>query len=325
MNGQALRIAFAGTPAFAAQHLQALLDSHSNVITVLTQPDRPSGRGRKPGSSAVKQLAEKYKIPVLQPESLKSSKAQGLLEPLAMDLMVVVAYGLLLPQAVLDIPRYGCINVHASLLPRWRGAAPIERAILAGDAETGITIMQMDAGLDTGDILLSLSTPIEPQDNSETLIARLIVLGCQGLHQILDQIRDEQLTPAPQDNDQSTYAGKLSKEDALIHWNSSAQEIQRQIAAFYPRSPAWCYMNTQRVRIIQSSPESGRFSSPPGTIVSADASGLLVSCRDSSLRIQRMQLPGKKPGHVRDILNARQDLFAVGSLFLERQAFPDEG
>jgi methionyl-tRNA formyltransferase len=324
MNNQALHIVFAGTTGFAALHLHALLENNYHVGAVYTQPDRPAGRGKKLRPSPVKQLAIDFGIPVFQPDSLKTSEQQELLRSLKIDLMVVVAYGLLLPQAVLDIPHYGCINVHASLLPRWRGAAPIERAILAGDSETGITIMQMDAGLDTGDILFSLSTPIEPHDNSETVSSRLAGLGCQGLLETLDLISIGKLTPTPQDNTQSTYAEKLSTADAQIIWNRPAQEIQRQIAAFYPRSPGWTYINEQRIRIIQSHPDVRKFPSSPGTIVKSDRSGLLVSCKNSSLLIEQMQLSGKNPNKVAEILNSHHALFSVGSIFKGLQASIDE-
>lgn len=321
MNQQALRIAFAGTPDFAAQHLKALLDSEqNNLVAVYTQPDRPSGRGKKDKPSPVKSLALAHEIPVYQPLNFDSSEQVALLESLQIDVMIVVAYGLLLPQYILDIPRFGCLNVHASLLPRWRGAAPIERAILAGDLETGISIMQMDAGLDTGDILLTATTRIEPQENSSILTARLITLGCQTLINVLEQIQKNELSPVQQiileqNGSPSTYAKKLHKSEALIDWNRPALEVQRQVNAFFPRSPAYCFLHSKRVRIIQSRPDLGTSDTAPGTVVSSSSQGLLIACFESSLLVTHVQLEGKKANSITDILNGQPDLFAPGIKF----------
>ncbi len=315
MNKPALRIAFAGTPDFAASHLKALISAGYNILGVYTQPDRPAGRGKYDKPSPVKTLALESNLPVFQPYSLKDDKAQKQLKALNLDVMVVVAYGLILPQAVLDIPRFGCINVHASLLPRWRGAAPIERAMLAGDEKTGITIMQMDAGLDTGDMLLSKATPIEADDNSASLTARLTSIGQKALLDVLKQIQSETLSPLPQDDKQSTYAAKLSKEEALIVWNKDAKEILQQINAFYPRSPAYSFYKGQRLRIIQASAQAAALSCRVGTIDKIDPQGLMVACGNSSLLIKKIQLPGKAEISVKDFLNGRTDYFTVGSSF----------
>ncbi len=315
MNKPALRIAFAGTPDFAASHLEALISAGYNILGVYTQPDRPAGRGKQDKPSPVKTLALESNLSVFQPYSLKNDEAQKQLKALNLDVLIVVAYGLILPQAVLDIPRFGCINVHASLLPRWRGAAPIERAMLAGDEKTGITIMQMDAGLDTGDMLLSKATPIETDDNSASLTARLATIGQKALIDVLKQIQSETLSPLRQDNNQSTYAAKLSKEEALIAWNKDAKEIQQQINAFYPRSPAYSFYKGQRLRIIQGSANATALSGGVGTIDKIDQEGLLVACGNSSLLIKKIQLPGKAEISIKDFLNGRRDYFTAGSRF----------
>jgi len=315
MNKSALRIAFAGTPDFAASHLEVLIKAGYNILGVFTQPDRPSGRGKHDKPSPVKTLALEANLPVFQPYSLKNRETQMQLEALNLDVLVVVAYGLILPKAVLDIPRYGCINVHASLLPRWRGAAPIERAILAGDEKTGITIMQMDAGLDTGDMLLSIATPIKKDDNSASLTARLTGIGQKALLNVLQQIQSETLSPCAQDDELSTYAAKLDKEEALIIWNRHAKEIQQQINAFYPRSPAYCFYKGQRLRIIMASTQNKALSSNSGTIDQVFQNGILVACQNSSLLIEKIQLPGKAEIEVKDFLNGRKDFFTPGTFF----------
>lgn len=323
MTDSSLRIVFAGTPDFAAAHLQALLDSPHQVIAVLTQPDRKAGRGKSLRPSPVKQLALDHELPVYQPLSLKDAGTETLLRELTPDLMVVVAYGLLLPQAILDIPRLGCINVHASLLPRWRGAAPIERAILAGDKQSGISIMQMDAGLDTGDILATGATDITPEDNSAMLTERLIHIGQELLLETLDRLGNQsrgELQSTPQDESLCTYADKLSKEDASIDWQSGADQILRQMRAFFPRSPAFSFMGKERVRLLDGYKVSNHSlknqgSASPGEILQADKSGLLVACSQGALQLTRVQLAGKKPVSVAELLNARREQFAPGKTF----------
>lgn len=315
MNTPALRIGFAGTPDFAASHLEVLIQAGYNILGVYTQPDRPVGRGKQPKPSPVKTLALASNLPIFQPQSLKNDEVQMQLQGLNLDVLVIVAYGLILPQDVIDLPRFGCINVHASLLPRWRGAAPIERALLAGDKETGITIMQMDASLDTGDILLSKATPIEVGDNSSSLTARLTTLGKNALLAVLHQIQSRSVLPQRQNNALSTYASKLTKEEALITWNRDAKEIQRQINAFYPRSPAYCFYNGQQLRIIQASPQSESLPTISGTIVKISHEGVKVSCKNSCLLITRIQLPGKTEISIKDFLNGHTNYFLPGKLF----------
>ena len=232
--GQSLRIVFAGTPDFAARHLAALLSSEHEVIAVYTQPDRPAGRGKKLTASPVKNIALENNIPVYQPENFKSDEAKQELADLNADIMVVVAYGLLLPQAVLDTPRLGCINVHGSILPRWRGAAPIQRSIWAGDKETGVTIMQMDIGLDTGDMLSIATLPIESTDTSASMYEKLAGLGPDALVECLADIASGKAVAEKQDDELANYAKKLSKEEAKIDWNDSAEHIERCVRAFNP-------------------------------------------------------------------------------------------
>jgi len=315
MNTPALRIGFAGTPDFAASHLEALVSAGYNIIGVYTQPDRPAGRGKQAKPSPVKTLVLNSSIPVFQPKSLKSETTQKQIQKLNLDLLIVVAYGLILPQAVLDLPRFGCINVHASLLPRWRGAAPIERAILAGDEKTGITIMQMDIGLDTGDMLLSKATNIETDDNCASLTARLTSIGINVLLEVLRQIQSGSVFPCVQDSELSTYADKLSKEESLISWNKNAKEIQRQINAFYPRSPAYCFYNGQRVRIIQALTLAESLPIKAGMIDQINQEGIKVSCNNSCLLIKKIQLPSKAEISIPDFLNGRKGYFVSGGMF----------
>ncbi|MAM69976.1 MAG: methionyl-tRNA formyltransferase [Gammaproteobacteria bacterium] len=312
MEKPALKIGFAGTPDFAASHLQALLDADQNIAVVYTQPDRPAGRGKQDQASPVKKLARQYDLPIRQPASLKNEDVQLDMAGLQLDVLIVVAYGLLLPPEILGIPKHGCINVHASLLPRWRGAAPIEHAILAGDKQSGVTIMQMDAGLDTGDILLSLSTSITDEDNAATLTAKLIELGQQGLLKVLQQIQRGTLDPVKQNDSLSTYAGKLGKQDSVIDWDRPAREILLQINALYPRAPASFLYRDQRIRVIQAELSNEKTSQNPGTILQLDRDAIKVSCADSVLLLRTIQLPGKSAMDIGSFLNGRPDFFVVG-------------
>ncbi|WP_044413642.1 methionyl-tRNA formyltransferase [Thiomicrospira microaerophila] len=292
------RIIFAGTPEFSVSPLQALLDSDHQVIAVYTQPDRPAGRGRKLTASPVKQLALSNEIPVFQPESLKTPEAQAELAALNADIMVVVAYGLILPQGVLDTPKLGCLNIHASLLPRWRGAAPIQRAIEAGDTETGITIMQMDAGLDTGAMLLKTHCPITLADTAQTLHDQLARQGAQAIIDTLNQLEQlqaEQLVPEPQDNNQACYAAKLSKAEAKIDWSQSAAAIQRRIQAFNPWPMAFCEFDGQPLRILAAQALAGPKHDQVGEVILLEKAGLDVTCAQGLLRITQVQPAGKKP------------------------------
>lgn len=309
-----MRLIFAGTPEFAAHHLQALIDSPHEIVGVYTQPDRPAGRGKKVVASPVKQLAQDHHLTVLQPASLKDETAQQTLAELNADVMVVVAYGLLLPQAVLGAPKYGCINVHASLLPRWRGAAPIQRAIAAGDTQTGITIMQMDIGLDTGDMLIKTYCDISPQDTGGSLHDKLLEQGGPALLEALAQIDAHTLTPQVQDDSLANYASKLTKEEAAINWQLPATQLHDQIRAFNPFPVAYFVQGSDRVRVWQTAVDEAPQSAAPGTITHCDNNGIVVACGEGALRLQQLQLPGKKALSVKDILNGHGERFCTNTL-----------
>ena len=317
MNSADLRIVFAGTPDFAAAHLRALLQAGLNIVAVYSQPDRPAGRGQKLAMSAVKQLAQQHELPVYQPVSLRAPEAQAELAALQPDLLVVVAYGLILPQAVLDIPRLGCINSHASLLPRWRGAAPIQRAIEAGDSESGVTVMRMEAGLDTGPMLLKVTTPISAEDTGGTLHDRLAELGPPAVLQAIDGLAAGTLDGELQDDELATYAHKLGKADARIDWARPAAELDRLIRAFNPWPLAHARWQDQPLKIWAARPEAG--SGQPGEILDCSKLGLLVACGDGALRLTRLQLPGGKPLAFADLYNARREQFAPGQLLANGQ------
>lgn len=309
-----LRIVFAGTPDFAAHHLEALLtDGRFDVVAVYTQPDRPSGRGKKLTASPVKALALEHELPVYQPLTLKDDEAQQQLTALNADLMVVVAYGLLLPVPVLNTPRLGCINVHASLLPRWRGAAPIQRAIEAGDAETGVTIMQMDIGLDTGDMLSKSVIQIAADETAGSLHDKLAEIGAPALLDTIEQLEAGTAEPEQQDDSLANYAGKLSKQEAQIDWQQPAATIERQVRAFNPFPVATAQMNGDRIRIWSAT--SSHFKGEPGEILQADSDGLLVACGEGSLLITELQLPGKKRLAVADLLRGNSELLSAGKQF----------
>ncbi|WP_185265825.1 methionyl-tRNA formyltransferase [Halopseudomonas xiamenensis] len=310
MNRSDLRIVFAGTPEFAAAHLQALLQAGLNVVAVYSQPDRPAGRGHKLTPSAVKQLALQHDLPVYQPQTLRTPEAQTELAALQPDLLVVVAYGLILPQAVLDIPRLGCINSHASLLPRWRGAAPIQRAIEAGDAETGVTVMRMEAGLDTGPMLLKSRTPISAGDTGGSLHDRLAGLGPQAVLEAIDGLAAGTLQGEVQDDSLATYAHKLDKTDARIDWSRPAHELANMIRAFNPWPLAHARWQEQPLKVWAAEVEAGR--GQPGEILGCSKQGLLVACGEQALRLTRLQLPGGKPLAFADLYNARRDQFVLG-------------
>ncbi|MTZ14067.1 methionyl-tRNA formyltransferase [Pseudomonas sp. JL972] len=307
---QSMRIVFAGTPEFAAQHLQALLDAGRTVVAVYTQPDRPAGRGQKLAPSPVKQLAVQHGIPVYQPQTLRDPAAQAELAALHADLMVVVAYGLILPQAVLDLPRLGCINSHASLLPRWRGAAPIQRAIEAGDDESGVTVMQMEAGLDTGPMLLKVRTPITAGDTGGTLHDRLAALGSQAVVQAVDALAAGTLTPEVQDDSLATYAHKLSKDEARIDWRRPAVELERLVRAFNPWPICHTTLGGEALKVHAARLGAGQ--GEPGHILEASRNGLTVACGEGALSLTRLQLPGGKPLDFADLYNSRREQFAAG-------------
>ncbi|NMZ60014.1 methionyl-tRNA formyltransferase [Pseudomonas nitroreducens] len=307
---QALRIVFAGTPEFAAEHLKALLDTPHEIVAVYTQPDRPAGRGQKLMPSPVKQLAVDHCLPVLQPPTLRDPAAQAELAALKPDLMVVVAYGLILPQAVLDIPRLGCINSHASLLPRWRGAAPIQRAVEAGDAESGVTVMQMEAGLDTGPMLLKVGTPISAEDTGGSLHDRLAELGPKAVVEAIAGLAAGTLRGEVQDGGLATYAHKLNKEEARIDWSRPADELERRIRAFTPWPVCHTTLGDAALKVLGAKPAPGK--GEPGKILDASRDGLLVACGEGALLLTRLQLPGGKPLAFADLFNSRREQFAAG-------------
>ncbi|OFS11738.1 methionyl-tRNA formyltransferase [Hafnia sp. HMSC23F03] len=308
-----LRIIFAGTPDFAARHLDALLSSQHQIVGVFTQPDRPAGRGNKLTPSPVKVLAEQHNLPVFQPVSLRPEDNQKLVSDLNADVMVVVAYGLILPKAVLDMPRLGCINVHGSLLPRWRGAAPIQRALWAGDAETGVTIMQMDVGLDTGDMLHKVSCPITAQDTSATLYDKLADMGPQGLLVTLAALANGTATPEKQDEALVTYAEKLSKEEARLNWTLSAAQLERCVRAFNPWPVSFFMIDNQPVKVWQSQVIAAEHNQVPGTIISADKNGIAVATAEGLLLMTQLQPSGKKSMSAQDLLNSRREWFIPGN------------
>lgn len=316
-----LNLVFAGTPDFAAEILQALLKSSHTILGVLTQPDRPSGRNQSLKKSPVKQLAEREHISLYQPMSLKQLDEQTRLLLTHADCLIVAAYGLILPVPVLSLPKLGCLNVHASLLPRWRGASPIQQAILAGDALTGVTIMQMDAGLDTGDILTLSPCTIELHETAETLQHRLASLGIKALLETLDALELEQVVPQKQNEEQASYAAKISKQEAKIDWLSSALQIDRQIRAFNPWPVAFSTINQKVVRIFSASAIENSTADttadplPSGLILRAGKEGIDVATGSGILRIVEMQFPGGKRLSVANILNAKAALFSVGSQF----------
>ncbi len=308
-----LRIIFAGTPDFAARHLDALLSSGHQVVGVFTQPDRPAGRGKKLMPSPVKVLAEEHGLPVFQPASLRPQENQQLVADLNADVMVVVAYGLILPKAVLDMPRLGCINVHGSLLPRWRGAAPIQRSLWAGDTDTGVTIMQMDVGLDTGDMLYKLSCPITDEDTSATLYDKLAELGPKGLIDTLQQLADNRVQPEVQDEALVTYAEKLSKEEARLDWSLPAAQLERCIRAFNPWPMSWLEIDGQPVKVWQASVIAGPVNAAPGTIIEANKQGIQVATVEGILNLESLQPAGKKAMSAQDLLNSRREWFTPGN------------
>jgi methionyl-tRNA formyltransferase len=311
-----VKIIFAGTPDFAATHLQALIDSDQHqIVAVYTQPDRPAGRGKKLTASAVKQLACDHNLTVLQPPSLKDSDAQQQLASFEADIMIVVAYGLILPQVVLDTPRLGCINVHGSLLPKWRGAAPIQRAVEAGDKETGICIMQMDAGLDTGPVISVARCAIEDSDTSGSIYQKLSELGAPTLLVALEKMASGVAVAEQQDDSQSTYARKIDKSEALIDWSMSAQEISRRVRAFNPFPATFSHIGGDRVKIWGASATDKQSNNSAGAIIHADAEGILVQTGRGQLLITEIQLAGKSKMPVSELLKSKAELFAAGQSF----------
>lgn len=289
-----MKIIFAGTPSFAASALEALLAEKHEVVAVLTQPDRPAGRGMQLTPSPVKQVALQHGISVMQPLTLKEAEVQQQLAAFQPDVMVVAAYGLILPLAVLQIPRHGCLNIHASLLPRWRGAAPIQRAILAGDAETGITIMLMDEGLDTGNMLLKKTCPILVQDTAQTLHDKLAKLGAEAIIEALAKLKLGNLQGAAQDPTQATYAAKIVKSEARLDWTQNASQLQRAIRAYNPAPGANSSLNGIAIKIWQATvAEQGH--GEPGTVLAVNKGGIQVACGQGALELEELQRPNGKP------------------------------
>ena len=301
-----LRVAFAGTPDFALTAFEGVVGSRHAVVGVLTQPDRPKGRGRQLAASPVKLAALERGIPVSQPVTLKTEADRADLASWQPDVLVVVAYGLILPRAALELPRLGCVNIHASLLPRWRGAAPIQRAILAGDAESGVCIMRMDVGLDTGPVFLERRTAISRQDTGGSLHDRLAALGAAAVVEVLDQLADDRAVSTPQRDDGVTYAAKIDKAEALIDWSQSALEIERQVRAFNPFPIAETRLDGEQLRIYaaEALDADGSLSDvEAGRVVELRSDAIIVACGSGRLAIKELQRPGKKPVAARDLMN----------------------
>ena len=307
-----MNVIFAGTPAFAAGFLDALIASEHEVRAVVTRSDRPGKRGKALVPGPVKLRAQRVGLKVLQPDRLAADD----IKTIACDLMVVVAYGQILKQDLLDYPRLGCINVHASALPRWRGAAPVQRAILAGDRATGVTLIQMDAGLDTGDILARAPVPIGPKDSSGDLFRKLGQAGQPLLIQTLHQLAAGKITPEPQKDDDAVYARKIDKREALLDWSAGAAQIDRAVRAFHPEPVAYTWLGDKRVRIHEGEPVPGA-GGGAGLILEVSRAGLLVGCGDSAYRVKRIQLPLGKGSVLNgaDLVNGRTRLLSVGQGF----------
>ncbi|CUX95673.1 Methionyl-tRNA formyltransferase [Candidatus Mikella endobia] len=314
-----LRIIFAGTPYFAACHLNALMHTKHNLIGVLTQPDRPAGQRNRFTLSPVKQLAEKYNVPVFQPFSLQTFEVQRCLAELNADILIVVAYSMILPKAILDIPKLGCINVHGSLLPRWRGAAPIQRALLSGDQITGVTIIKMDAGIDTGPVLYRTICPIQPDDTSASLSTKLAIIGSNALLTTLELFISGNITAEPQNNELISYASKINKEEARIDWSLSAIQIERCIRAFNPWPISYFiisghYIRVWAARVNKQLQTAGDFL--PGTIFAVDKDGIHITTGDGILTLTKLQPDSKKVMSVQELLNSRSEWFIPGMVLV---------
>jgi methionyl-tRNA formyltransferase len=309
-----LKIIFAGTPEFAAKHLEQLLATEHEVVAVYTKPDKPVGRGKKIHYSAVKSLAMKHHLPIEQPKSLRCETAQARLKAFEADVMVVVAYGLILPQEALDIPKFGCLNVHGSLLPRWRGAAPIQRALWAGDDETGVTIMQMDAGLDTGPMLHKIRCAIDASDTSATLYEKLAALGPKALLETLTLVYEQKLQPEVQDEALVTHAHKLSKEEARLDWFKVAKDLALEVKAFNPWPMSYFAYKNQLIKVRKVEVISYHGQEVAGTVVGRSSDGIDIVTGQGALRLQEMQLPSKAYQPAHSLLNAYSDWFNVGEL-----------
>lgn len=308
-----MKLVFAGTPAFAARQLEAVIDSGFDIALVLTQPDRPKGRGQKLVPSSVKEVALRHNLPIEQPENLKGEAIRQTLTELKPDLIIVSAYGLIIPKWMLELPQHGCWNVHASILPRWRGAAPIHYAIWHGDKQTGITLMQLEEGLDSGPMLMQRAIDIDGQATTGALLEQLTTLGAEVLVEGLQTL--DRLIPTPQDEKLVTLSPKISKEQAHLDWAQPSRALERQIRAFDPAPGCYSFYQDNRVKIFGAKILSEAMQSVPGKIAHISAEGIDVTTKDGLLQLQVIQLPGKPRQHVRDILNAKPDLFQVGQHF----------
>lgn len=313
MNG--LNIVFAGTPEFGLPCLEALNQSSHQISAIYTQPDRPAGRGRKLQASAVKEWALAHQIQVFQPLNFKSQETINELASLKPDVLIVIAYGLILPRAVLELPRFGCINVHASLLPRWRGASPIQHAILYGDPQSGVTVMQMDVGMDTGAMLSKVECSITPEDTARSLHDKLAQISAKPLLEVIEALAKHQLQPEEQNNDLATYAGKISKEDARINWQDSAEQIDCKVRAFNPWPIAYTETGGEVLRIHKAHPAGIESTEPPGTVLNIDKNGMLVATGKKSILIERIQFPGGKAISIADWLNSGKSQLHPGLIF----------
>lgn len=307
-----LNIVFAGTPEFGLPCLEALSHSQHHIMAIYTQPDRPAGRGRKLQASAIKQWAIAHALPVYQPVNFKNPETVAEFAALKPDVMIVIAYGLILPRVVLEIPRFGCINVHASLLPRWRGASPIQHALLYGDAQSGVTIMQMDVGMDTGAMLSKVSCPIEFHDTAAVLHDKLAGISAEPLLATLDALAAGKVQPQVQDEALVTYAGKINKEDALIDWHQPALDIHNKIRAFNPWPIAYVTLGEEVIRIHQAQATDIKCSENPGTVLHIDKTGMLVATADKALLIEKIQFPGAKAISLADWLNSGKTQLHTG-------------
>ena len=307
-----LKVVFAGTPEFAARHLEGLIDSPHQIVSVMSQPDRPAGRGKRLQPPPVKALALEAGLPVWQPESLKTPDSEATLSHYEADILVVVAYGLILPAAILSVPRLGCLNVHASLLPRWRGAAPVQRAIEAGDAETGVSIMVMEPGLDTGPVLLTRSLPIEAHHTGGTLLSDLAQLGVPALIDSLEHIDARLTTAARQEDSGATYAHKIAKQEGALDWSADAVTLARRVRAFHPAPGCYTHLQGDRLKVLSAHALTESHQGPEGEIVATDEAGIRVSCGAGQLVITEAQLPGAKPQPVATLLRGHQARFQPG-------------
>lgn len=307
-----LRLVFAGTPDFAARHLEHLIATPNELVAVMTQPDRPAGRGKRLQPSPVKNIALEAGLPIWQPETLKSTEARETLTSFAIDLLIVVAYGLILPANILTVPKLGCLNVHASLLPRWRGAAPVQRAIEAGDAETGVSIMAMEPGLDTGPVLTSRRLAIRDDHSSGLLLSELATIGAEALSDSLNHIEVLISSAEPQRHDRATYAHKIDKTEGDLNWGASAEELARRIRAFQPQPGCYTHLDDHRIKILTADAAPGGAPERAGEILSADERGVRVNCGEGVLVITEAQLPGATPQPVAALINGHRELFRAG-------------